>query len=298
MTSDERLRRELRASVTEQVEPVDPDFEVARRRGTFLRRRKWWVTSGFVGVVLIGALAAASSLQSPFARGSTSNADAASEISDAARHGDARNDQRGGAAQDTSVERVAAYSVRAVAQADLLQPYGQFYDYKSVERADTGWYVNFVAAECFRTVQVETCNRIAQGNPPRLHVELVGNRFAIIQAEGPMNAEQRARLLAYTEEANEEPVGWEFPAVALKDSLSDKATTDVKASGLWTGPIPSSGSAEDCVLKLFDDTGHLVTTEHLPERTPPTMEDERAGSFVQTSVPSQLQASRAEIECT
>jgi hypothetical protein len=181
---------------------------------------------------------------------------------------------------------VATFAVRAVAHAGLLQPYGTFYDYEGLDRADTGWLANFVAAECTRTVQVETCNRIARGNPPRLHVDLVEDRFVVLGAEGPMNTEQRAKLLSYTEEANSEPDHWEYPVVAVKDALVDRDTTDIKATGIWTGPIPGGGSST-CTLTVFNDSGDVVVEKALPLREAPQAEEARAGDFIGTSMSSQ-----------
>lgn len=194
-----------------------------------------------------------------------------------------------------SAARVASFGVRAAAHAGLLDPFGRFYDYRSIERGPTsGWYVQFAPMQCTRTVQVETCTRSGQG--ARLHVDLSADGFVVLSAEGPMTEQHRAKLLSYTEDAVSEPAVWEYPVVALKDAVVDWATTDIKATSLWTGPIPSD-AVSPCTLRVFDEAGKVVAEKRLPRRDPPRSEDGRAGDLYVTSMSSESRPTTATIEC-
>lgn len=228
--------------------------------------------------------------------------------SDLARTGseDAGDDHSVGAVgqpNDLTSSRIASFSVRAVAHAGLIDPFGTFYDYMVATAAGERWQVFFDPFACIRTLEKETCNRLAPARSAVLTVVLEDGELRVADASGPMNNGQRASLMSYREALGEnvEVSQLEYVSVELAAAVegtigSDSKNLSIKASGLWTGPISGAGVAS-CTFFARDAEGEVVYETELPKRYAPTTEEARAGEIIGTAMPGDLGAVSGSIEC-
>ncbi|MGI8621352.1 MAG: hypothetical protein ACR2LD_06085 [Actinomycetota bacterium] len=257
----------------DRVEAPPTDYESVFRGG---RSRLWRARAS--AVLLSGALAAAgfSLLSLP--------EDAADESSERVQS----------AAQETATvpaPRVATFAVRAVAQAGVLNPAGDFSDYKSVESIQNGWVANFDAFIC----GTATCDPNPGGNS-QLTIEVRGDTLVVTEASGPIGDDALQSLLSYREQVTSEEVGLQFPFLRIGGSPDEG--TSILASPLWTGPIPASGVQMECHLSVKDNDGVVVFERTLVEPLP-QREEMRAGTKFILGIPGDLaqEASNAELVC-
>lgn len=201
----------------------------------------------------------------------------------------------GATAQSTAEDRVATFAARAVAQAGLIDPGGRYYDYVAVFGRSPEWQVDFDVFACFRTVQLETCNREGAG---ALTVGEVAGRLKVLEARGPMTSEQRASLLAYSEPAGEEELGVEFLVVQVREPLPGArgGIKEIRAAYVWTGPLTPTAEVS-CVLEVFDANGEVTHTQDVGPVLGPPSEAQRSGSIYGAAIPGDVEADSATITC-
>jgi hypothetical protein len=190
--------------------------------------------------------------------------------------------------------RVATFAVRALAQAGLANPVGDFNDYRSAERADDGWVVSLETVRC----DPSTCTDHPDGDGS-LEVRLDRGALQIVSVTGPYTDEQREELLAYREEPNEERFGLLFVSPKLVEGADEGIS--VITSPLWTGPLGAAeSSAVECRVELYDESGALVYSGDWRPQPAPNEEEMRSGSITIFGVPREQvegDPASAEVPC-
>lgn len=204
-------------------------------------------------------------------------------------------------------EAAATFAIRAIAGVGLLDPTGEFYDYKSIEKRDTGWVVTFDAEDCSGSLETGACSD-GPDTHGQVHVALQGEVLSITQTTGPFAEAVEHDLLEYHSAAPtpQEP-HFEYPYVEIVD-LGD-GETGILGSYVWTGPIPY-GQSEDvaggCEGYVSTKQGELVfkgvasSTSELKLDVPDT-EELRSGGISGVPLPPDLDISveglKADIRC-
>ena len=270
---EDDLKREIEV-LSRRVQPVPPDLVEVQRNG---RRRMWTRRAGvgLLGCALVTATAVGISNAPYFAR----------EVGGSLRP-DGYVAPAAGAAfgQPASMNpRVATFGVRAVAQAGLLDPTGDFNDYERVQPVSGGaaWLVSFDTSTCDASTNCEP-------NPDgdvELRVEIDRGEMFVSEVTGPMDDESRERVLSYREEPTPENVGLEFPVVRIEGTPDEGIS--VVTSPLWRGRLSDADGPVDCHVEVYDENGETIYTGPTTEQPKPSSESMRAGTQHIFGVPAE-----------
>lgn len=175
--------------------------------------------------------------------------------------------------------RVATFAVRALVQAGLADPTGDFNDYQSAQRVEGGWLVTLETLQC----DPSSCSDHPDGHGS-LEVALDRGTLQIVEANGPYTDAQRQELLSYREEPNDERFGLQFVSAKVVESPDEGVS--VIASPLWRGPLDGSAPADvECRVELYDAAGSVVYQGEWRPQPPPPVEALRSGSISIFGIP-------------
>lgn len=151
--------------------------------------------------------------------------------------------------------------MRAIAQAGLLDPLGDYYQYTSIQANGESWVVSFVANHCYRTEVQETCDpdqgRSNHVTPDAwLEIAVSGTDFIVTDTFGRFSDEDAAELMAYSEPSTVEVGHVEYPTVRY-DEHPQGDVYSVKAAGLWAGDL-SERVWSICEAVLLDASGNEI----------------------------------------
>ncbi len=153
---------------------------------------------------------------------------------------------------------VATFAIRAIADAGLLDPTGDFYDYKSIEPTEGNWVATFDAKDCHGSLRSGACSEGPVANA-QLHITSAGDALDITEATGPFDEEAKQKLLRYegSDMSPQEP-HFEYPYVEVVEF--DEGERGILGSDIWTGPIPYGlpGGAGGCNGYLFNKQGEVI----------------------------------------
>lgn len=165
---------------------------------------------------------------------------------------------------DDLTDQAATFGIRAIAQAGLLDPLGQFYGYDGILQHEDRWVIAFRSSTCYRNEQVETCDpntgtREEHFADAWLEITIRDGMFVITDAFGRFTEEDEAELRAYTEPSTIEPTHLEFPTVRIDPSLHEPGY-DIRAVILWAGPLFVRGVWSVCRPEVYDAEGNVLWT--------------------------------------
>lgn len=165
---------------------------------------------------------------------------------------------------DDLTDQAATFGIRAIADAGLLDPLGQYYGYDGIVRHEDRWVMSFRSSTCYRNEDVETCDpntgtRQEIHDDAWLELAIEDERFVVTEAFGRFTDEQEDRLRAYTEPATIEQTHLEFPTVRLDRSTREEGW-EIRAADLWAGPLPAPGVWSVCTPEIYDSGGAVLWT--------------------------------------
>jgi hypothetical protein len=162
-------------------------------------------------------------------------------------------------------QQAATFALRAIAQAGLFDPLGDYYDYQEITATDERWVVSFVAGHCYRNEQVETCDPY-QGRSdhlvPDAWLEITerDGSFVVTNAFGRFSDEDRDQLLSYSEPSSPEPGHKEYLTVRVDPSQSEEGV-EIRAADIWAGVLPEDDHLWSiCLAEILDAEGSVIWT--------------------------------------
>jgi hypothetical protein len=166
---------------------------------------------------------------------------------------------------DPMTQQAATFALRAIAQAGLFDPLGDYYDYREITSSDDRWVVSFVASHCYRNEQLETCDPY-QGRSdhlvPDAWLEIAerDSSFVVTSAFGRFDEEDRKQLLSYSEPSSPEPGHQEYLTVRV-DPAQSEGGVEIRAADIWAGVLPDDESLWSiCLAEILDASGNVIWT--------------------------------------
>ncbi|HVF52374.1 MAG TPA: hypothetical protein VNC78_02080 [Actinomycetota bacterium] len=193
-------------------------------------------------------------------------------------------------AQQGGIEdyRVITFALRAVAQAGLMDPLGDFFEYKGINNTPDGWRVTFASSTCYRRDGGETCEpnarEDAHGNAmadSHFDVVLVDGFLRVVSTEGPLDAQQEAEVAEYAEAPTPVDPHPEFAPVRF---TNEGRETLVRLTYYWAGEITEARSAWACSLVKTDADGDTEPAAFALGVESPPDEEWRLGGVISTGV--------------
>lgn len=202
------------------------------------------------------------------------------------------------APEDMDAE-ATTFALRAIADAGLMNSFGDFYAYRSTEPLGDGWRVAFAPLQCSPPPS-ERCED-APGEDARLDVGVDASDWVVEVAAGPMGEEQRARLLAFRRPAVATDPHPEFGPVGLaepSDARAEGEGLQVSVAIYWAGPLPDPRTTFACYLRAYDEAGNAIYDSQASAYESPPSESSRTGGSLSTGFPPDVDATRAEMLCS
>jgi hypothetical protein len=179
-------------------------------------------------------------------------------------------------------DRAATVSIRALAQAGMLDRNRRYLLYEGIKEIDGGWEVTLSAGNF------------------TLVIERSEGRLIVAEAEGFADFPDEERsILGYSEPAEPEPPGHEFYDLALtaQSDIKDRPDGPIfEASFFWRGPIPSKLQST-CRVEIVDENDELVHQGEEFVLDAPQIESSRGGGLHVERIPEQALDGSAEVTC-
>jgi hypothetical protein len=214
-------------------------------------------------------------------------------------------DSKAAAPLGSKSDLAASFGVRAMGEANLLDPLGKLMDYEGITQSDGGWLLMFKPFECDRSGGVESCKLVDGSDRVILTVEQAGDVLRVVDVAGTVSETSQAELLRYQEPASLERLALTYPVIRFDKSTEDAERSlgedawEVRAVALWTGPVTSAAVTAECSLVAIDDDGNEVASEQLSDVPSPNEESMRSGSELITGFSANgAQVATVQIECT
>lgn len=164
---------------------------------------------------------------------------------------------------DPSSQQAATFALRAIAQAGLFDPIGDYYDYREITQHGERWVASFVASRCYRNEQVETCDPY-QGRSDHvvpdawLEIDEVDGKFVVTNTFGRFNEEDRSELLSYTEPSTPQPGQHQYLTVRLDPARGEEGV-EIRAADIWAGVLPEGDDLWSiCFPEILDADGNVI----------------------------------------
>jgi hypothetical protein len=203
----------------------------------------------------------------------------------------------------TEQDQAAVFAVRAIANTGLLDPLGDYYHYREIEKKGKSWVVGFGASTCLPTTcKPKSGEEDELGFAPVdawLHVTKDGETWSVVDASGNFSPGDTRILISFTYNQRQEVPHVEYPTVRVDEPIGsdDDGGLDIRAAGLWVGPIPSDVPGSVCTLRGFDAGGKTVY-EGVPMWEDAAREESmRSGWLFGTGIPGDAGAETAAIDC-
>jgi len=182
-------------------------------------------------------------------------------------------------------QQAATFALRAIAQAGLFDPLGDYYDYQEITHPGDRWVVSFVAMHCYRNERIETCDPY-QGrdsfNVPDAWLEIaeLDGSFVITNAFGRFSDEDRDELASYSEPSTPEPGHQEYLTVRVDPSQSEGGV-EIRAANIWAGVLPEDDNLWSiCRAEILDAEGNVIWTARARHAQKERGEPFRSGGLV------------------
>ena len=283
---ENRLRRDLKdiADGSDLIGEEPATLRAARRRRALV------VAMGAGGAMLVAATSFA----------------IFTEIGTPGEHPQPAHEQGEVRPEVTAQERAEVFVIRALVDADLFNPRGDYYSFSEdvVPVGDDMWRIGFGASRCgwFTNKngdRVKTCRGLSGhdklGNSKTdswMTVTLAEDRWRVTRLEGNFT-DEAAQMLEFTLPDRNEIPHWEYPAVAFN---SRPGRTSFEAADLWVGPIPYSGPGSYCRTIGSDASGKVVYESKPMYFEAPDEHWERAGGLMGSGF--DRSAADVTVECT
>jgi hypothetical protein len=213
---------------------------------------------------------------------------------------------RSGVRPEAERGRAEVFAIRALADAGLYDPLGDFYTYRGAARSlSDDWELAFRRLRCGRFGIVETCRPVTgsiedEASDAWLAVTLDDGRWHVADAEGDFDRAPATRLAGFSLPDVHETPHWEFPTVSLRpDELGDDdPSPSFDAPFLWVGPLPYKGPGSACELHGFLDGRRVYTSEHRWYVAAPNGAEDRTSGLLGAPFYGAERVDRGEIVCT
>ena len=190
-------------------------------------------------------------------------------------------------------DQAASFAIQALADADLHNPAGTYFDYQSIHRLTLPsdveqfiWKVEFSGPECEFN---RPCELLGVLKPATLHIELRDEEFAVTKATGLLD---RDGVEGFSGPINQGRPRFVWTLVHDK-ARSNEELAHVAGSYFWTGPIPGNYYGEcEAQSGEWDEGENSI---RLPMDSPST-EGERDG-FIDIATESQVDPGPIDVRC-
>jgi hypothetical protein len=190
-------------------------------------------------------------------------------------------------------DEAAVFAIRTLADAGLMDPHSDAYDYKRITTISSGWVVSFDADDC-RSVTAAGEGSCRSRGSAIVQVALEDGIFKVTALYGPWPQGIRPSLLGIQGRPHQEDPHLEYLPAHVWGA---PAITRIEAIDLYVGSIPAPGSAA-CTPHLKTAGGRTLDghTSNLPL---PQTEGARSGGFFSGPIVGARGLSgRGYIDCT